>query len=93
MSSLLKYTILVSVALVLPITPSFAQDDANGGCEKLADDVWGCPLPTKPPGPPTCHIFGQSLICSAPVAVTPLPERKAPSNCGWSRKANKYVCW
>lgn len=87
----MKTIVLSFIALsLLGAAPAFAQDD-NGGCEKLSDDVWGCPIPTKPPGPPTCHIFGASLVCSGPVIVAP-PEKKAPSNCGWSSKKGKYVC-
>ncbi len=78
----------ITIAFLGIGTPVFAQDSE---CQQLSDDVWGCPIPTKPPGPPTCHIFGASLICSAPVATSPLPEKRAPTNCGWRK--GRYICW
>ncbi len=87
----MRTALFAFLALSFLGAPAFAAEDTD--CQQLSDDVWGCPIPTKPPGPPICHVFGASLICSAPVVVTPLPEKKAPSNCGWSRKAGRYVCW
>ncbi len=87
---MLKYTILTGFAFLIPTVPGYAQDT---DCQQLADSVWMCPLPVKPAAPPTCHVFGDNLICSAPVVVAPLPAPKGPTNCGWSRKAGRYVCW
>lgn len=86
----MKTFLLSFVALSLLAAPAYANGDA---CERLTDDAWSCPIPTKPPGPPVCHIFGENLICTAPVVISPLPENKAPVNCGWNRKVGRYVCW
>jgi hypothetical protein len=90
MRKVMMVTAAISMFLIVP---SYAQDDDSGECQQLADGVYSCPLPRKPAPPPTCHVFGENLICTAPVVISSPPEKKSPTNCGWSRKANKYVCW
>ena len=79
--------VLLSVTL-LTATPVYAQDDGDTACEQIADGAWRCSIPTKPPAPPTCHVYGDSLICTSQVDQ----QKKKPVNCGWNR-ASKYVCW
>jgi hypothetical protein len=83
-------TILTLAMLAAFSVPALAQDN-NTDCNQLQDNVWSCPIPAKPAAPPTCHVFGDNLICSAPVVVAPLPAPKAPTNCGWRK--GKYICW
>ncbi len=84
----MKTIILAFATLAMFATPAFAQDD---DCNQLQDNVWSCPIPAKPPAPPTCHVYGDNLLCSAPVVVAPLPAPKAPTNCGWRK--GRYICW
>ena len=86
---MLKYMLLIVCVFLIPIAPSYAQDGTD--CQQLADNVWMCPLPTKPAPPPTCHVFGDNLVCDAPIAAPAVPERKAPTNCGWRK--GRYICW
>jgi len=83
-------TILAFAALVAFSAPALAQDD-NTDCNQLQDSVWSCPIPSKPADPPTCHRYGDNLLCTGPVVVAPLPAPKGPTNCGWRK--GRYVCW
>ncbi len=86
-------TLLIALGMLsLSIVSSLAQDN-DSNCEELADGVWKCALPTKPPAPPTCHVYGDNLICTAPVVIQAPVEKKSPTNCGWSNKRGRYVCW
>ncbi len=80
--------ILALAMLTMLSAPALAQDT---DCNQLQDNVWFCPIPARPPPPPTCHVFGDNLICSGPVVVVPLPAPKAPTNCGWRK--GRYICW
>lgn len=81
-------TIFALAMLAAFSAPAFANGDE---CEKLADDIWSCPIPVKPPAPPTCHIYAENLVCTAPVVVAAPPAPRAPTNCGWRK--GKYICW
>ena len=75
---------LFIVSLLPPC--AYAQDDNS--CDNVRDGVFVCPVPQKPAPPPTCHVFGDNLVCTAPVDM----RTTKPSNCGWG-KNGKYVCW
>ncbi len=65
-------------------TAAYAED--SNTCNQIGDSAWICPIPKKPLPPPTCHVYGDDLICTAPI------DEKKPVNCGRNR-AGKYICW
>jgi hypothetical protein len=79
---------LVAIACLTAafLSPAHAQDN-NGSCDRINDDVVMCPVPAKPAPPPTCHRFGDTLMCTAPI-----DDKRKPTNCGFNRKG-VYVCW
>jgi hypothetical protein len=90
----MKTSVLSFVALSFMCMPCFAQDES--GCEEyqLRDGtVWSCQIPTQPPGPPTCHIFGNNLLCDKEPVISAPVAKRSPSNCGWNSRRGKYVCW
>jgi hypothetical protein len=89
----MKTFVMLTVACLVYglATPARAQDDSP--CEKLTDFAYRCPKPTRPDGPPKCHLYGpDDQICDRPLTAVPQVTYTKPSNCGWN-KAGKYICW
>ncbi len=80
----MKTLSIVLGTLLLLIAPVYAQG---------IDGLWLYQIPKKSPQR-ICHIFNDDrMVCNGPVALPADPDKKSPSNCGWSNKRGRYVCW
>ncbi len=78
--------LFLGFALLMSISTVAYAEDSTSTCDQVSDSAWSCQVPKKPLPPPTCHVYGDDLICTAPI------DEKKPANCGFN-KAGKYICW